>query len=117
MARERKATRGAIALLFIVMFALTCWGQEKQSSDSLPLNIGSGRRLVHASCETCHSISPGKVSIGPNLFGEIEGEHPRNNAAQVSMIVKNGKNKMPAFGDVLTKTDIDCIVAYLKTLR
>lgn len=96
-----------------------------------------------ASCQTCHSIEPGKKLIGPSLAGVAEvasgrlteagytgkartpEEYLRESILEPSAYVvagssygSNGRSFMPAtFGQTLTPAQVDDLVAYLGTLR
>jgi mono/diheme cytochrome c family protein len=76
-----------------------------------------GRLIVHASCETCHSLAPGQVKIGPSLYALLNGPAPRSTPEAVKRIIRHGRNnKMPAYGDVFTAVELDSIVQYLTQL-
>ena len=67
-------------------------------------------------CISCHNKQPGDTApFGPpNLYGIFRGPSPLT-AKQVEEIVAHGKGTMPAWGAVLTHSDIDALVAYMKT--
>lgn len=78
--------------------------------------VRAGQAQFEKTCMQCHATVDGQVSFGPNLHGVLKGPHPRRTAADVRLQIKNGKGKMPAFGEKLTAPEIDDMIAYMKTL-
>jgi mono/diheme cytochrome c family protein len=54
--------------------------------------------------------------VGPSLWGEMTTSPHHKTAVQVRAQIQNGKGKMPAFKDILTKEDTDNLLAFIKTL-
>lgn len=78
--------------------------------------VRAGQEQFEKTCLQCHATVEGQVSFGPNLHGVLKAPHPRKTPAEVRVILKDGKNKMPAFGDKLSPKDVDNLIAYLRTL-
>jgi mono/diheme cytochrome c family protein len=78
--------------------------------------VRAGEETFQKTCMQCHATVEGQVSFGPNLHAMMKPPHPRKTAAEVKILLKNGKGKMPAFGDKLTQPDVDNLLAYLHTL-
>jgi len=78
--------------------------------------VRAGQAQFEKTCMQCHATVDGQVSFGPNLHGVLKGPHPRRTPAYVHTLLKDGKGKMPAFGDKLEPKDVDNLIAYLKTL-
>jgi mono/diheme cytochrome c family protein len=86
-------------------------------------NVASKQQAVHAGqqiflqrCMQCHSVNPNQVVFGPSLYGELTTSPHKKTAAQVRVILKNGKGKMPVFGAILSEKDVDNLLAYLHSL-
>jgi mono/diheme cytochrome c family protein len=98
-----------IAILFVFTLA---------SRASLAQNAGSD--LFKAKCEMCH----GEDGLSNTPLGKALGGHPYNSPevlklsdTQLSDIIKQGKNKMPAFGTQLTDAQIKSLLPYIHTLQ
>jgi mono/diheme cytochrome c family protein len=74
--------------------------------------IEKGRALYAQNCAHCHGfrmISAGSVAFDLRQF-------PHDQEARFVQSVTNGKNgRMPAWGDLLSRGDIDDLWAYVKT--
>jgi mono/diheme cytochrome c family protein len=73
-----------------------------------------GDQIFKTKCIICHNKLPGDNSAfgPPNLF-----EAFKSNAItppQAEQIIVHGKGQMPAFGTILTKSDMQSVIAYLK---
>jgi mono/diheme cytochrome c family protein len=116
----------AMLLLVAVALALTSTGcdvQRRKSDAELGLNPQQiiGRRIYDNYCDRCHEPYSSSGKQGPSLkhifrkpYLEQSGL-PANND-RVSEIIKYGRSKMPAYGQVLTQEQIDDLLAYLHTL-
>jgi mono/diheme cytochrome c family protein len=74
-----------------------------------------GKRIFFQRCSLCHLGQPTKYeTFGPLLYGEVI-------AARGDEVVRkkimDGSPAMPGFKYTLTSTDVDSIIAYLKTVR
>ena len=58
----------------------------------------------------------GQVAIGSDKSFAIDfdGQLPAGHFTLAAEIIVNGKSTMPPFGTVLSKSDIDDLIAYLK---
>jgi mono/diheme cytochrome c family protein len=82
----------------------------------VPPQVRAGQAQFEKTCMQCHATVDGQVSFGPNLHGVLKAPHPRKTPAEVRVILKDGKGKMPPFGDKLEPKDVDNLIAYLRTL-
>lgn len=80
----------------------------------------SGSDIFKAKCEMCH----GADGLSNTPLGKALGGHPYNSPevmkltdAQLADIIKQGKNKMPAFGAQLTDAQIKSVLPYIHTLQ
>jgi mono/diheme cytochrome c family protein len=86
-----------------------------------PPSVHAGKEIFTKNCMQCHSVVEGVVTFGPSLYGEMKPPHPHKTAAEVRVIIKNGKNGangrvMPPFGERLSAEDVDNLLAYIRTL-
>jgi mono/diheme cytochrome c family protein len=86
------------------------------AADTLSGRAKQGAAIFQQRCVACHNKQPGDTSpFGPpNLNGIFKGPSSLTTKQAVTIIEK-GKTPMPAFGTVLTRTDVDDLIAYLKT--
>ena len=100
-----------------VMSSQTPKTAEKASAIAYtPANVKAGQEIFTKRCYACHSVAEGEVRLGPSLYHEMQGPHPKKNVAQMREQILNGKNKMPPFKDILTPEDIDRVIAYVHSL-
>lgn len=78
-----------------------------------PQAVASGRRIFNQSCAACHDTLGTATKLGPELRSYYHRQ-PRP-AASVRSMIQQGRGKMPVFS-TLNKSQIDDLVAYLKTL-
>jgi len=106
-----------VAVVAMIVFAGIPTSQAQISSVHPPSpKVRAGQETFEKTCLQCHATVEGQVSFGPNLHGVMKPPHPRKTPADVKVLLKSGKGKMPAFGDKLTPTDVDNLIAYLHTL-
>jgi mono/diheme cytochrome c family protein len=84
------------------------------SQRSTPQAVANGKRIFNQSCAACHDTLGTTTKPGPRLKNYYR-QQPRPADAAVGSIIQQGKGKMPAFS-ILNKTQIDDLIAYLKTL-
>jgi cytochrome c6 len=97
------------ALAFVLFFA---------GRTTLAQNTGAD--TFKTQCEVCH----GADGLGNTPVGKAMGARPYNSPdvrklsdANLTVIIKNGKNKMPAFGGKLTDAQIKDVLKYIHTLQ
>jgi cytochrome c6 len=90
------------------------------------LSISSASRAQNASeslykskCAACHSADGSGSAMGKKLGAHDfqTAEVQKISDAELSDIITNGKNKMPAYGKSLKADDIKGLVAYIRTLK
>ena len=75
--------------------------------------------LYKSKCAMCHGADGTGSATGQKMgahdftTAEVQGMSD----AELSAIVTNGKNKMPAYGKSLKADDIKGLVAYIRTLK
>jgi cytochrome c6 len=76
--------------------------------------------LYTAKCQMCHSADGSASSPAGKMLKARPFNSPdviKESATDLTAIVKNGKNKMPAFTGKLTDAQIKDMVAYVLTLE
>lgn len=75
-----------------------------------------GNAIFHQRCIVCHNKQPGDTSpFGPPNLHEVFKGPTALKPEDAQQIITNGKGQMPAFGQILTKSNIADVIAYLKT--
>jgi mono/diheme cytochrome c family protein len=79
---------------------------------------GSGT-LYKSKCAGCHGVDGSGSATGKKMgahdFTSVDVQGMSD--AQLSTVITNGKNKMPAYGKSLKAEDITGLVAYIRTLK
>ena len=109
------------ALGLIVCFG--CDVQRRKSDAELGLNPqqATGRRLYDQYCDRCHEPYSSRDKKGRSLQGVFKKQFlavsgmPANDE-RVGEIIVTGRNMMPAFGQVLAQSQVQDLLAYLRTL-
>lgn len=108
--------------MFLVAF-IACDVERRKSDAELSLNPqqAAGRRIYDNYCDRCHAPYSSRGRQGPSMKGVFQRPFlpmsgmPANNE-RVTDIVRLGRNKMPAYGQVLNQQQINDLLAYLHTL-
>lgn len=75
---------------------------------------GRGAQLfTETGCPRCHTIHHNGGTKGPDLSSVGR----RLNESQIRNQITVGSKQMPAFGDVLNPTELDDLIAYLRSCR
>lgn len=101
------------AILFVLAFAIAL-SPAGMSQKAVPEPVATGRRIFNQSCAACHDTTGTTTKSGPGLKN-YDRHQPHRADATMRTIIQQGKGKMPGF-TTLGKTQIDDLVAYLKTL-
>jgi mono/diheme cytochrome c family protein len=108
---------GAVICCLAAMLLLTAKpsGASPASDLSTPDTVKHGNEIFHQRCALCHTQQPGQsLPFGPpNLYDVFRGPSPLS-PRQAETIIVQGKGGMPAFGTVLSRSDIRCVIAYLR---
>jgi mono/diheme cytochrome c family protein len=116
-------------LLWILTFAILgigaigCDIERRKSDAELGLNAqqAAGRRIYDQYCDRCHAPYSSRGRRGPSMKHIFKQPYlpmsgmPANDD-RVSDVIRMGRNKMPAYGQVLTPQQISDLLAYLHTL-
>ena len=80
----------------------------------------AGRQVFVSRCSSCHSADTEKGMNGPGLEGLFRKPYLHSgmaaNDAQVTAVIVQGRNMMPAQGNTLTDQQLADLMAYLHTL-
>jgi mono/diheme cytochrome c family protein len=104
----------AAALLPLVLCVVAAHAQPAAASGQP--SAAAGQQVFVQKCMQCHSVNKDQVLLGPSLWGEMTKSPHKKTAAQIRVIIKNGKGKMPPWGTMLSEQDIDNVLAYLHSL-
>jgi mono/diheme cytochrome c family protein len=107
----------------LLMAGSGCDVQRHKSNAELGLNAqqAAGRRLYDQYCDRCHEPYLSQDKKGRSLQGVFKKQFlavsgmPANDERVGEMIV-TGRNMMPAFGHVLSQSQVQDLLAYLHTL-
>ena len=70
-----------------------------------------GHTLFMMNCAHCHG-NDARGDEGPDLHGVTKSD------ARISSLIKNGiKGEMPKFGAKLTDTDVEALIAFVRSLK
>ena len=107
-----------IIAMFLVATLLVPWRATRAEEALRPGGqdkaqlVAKGEALYVKHCSRCHGfhmVSPGTVAYDLRRF-------PHDAESRFVQSVKNGKNgRMPAWGDVLSRDDIEHLWAFVKT--
>jgi mono/diheme cytochrome c family protein len=107
----------AVAMLPVLLLSVTSLRASSAADDeNLSPAARRGEGIFKQRCIVCHNKQPGDTTpFGPpNLNGIFRGPNPVTTKEATDIIV-NGKTTMPGWGKILTKGDVDDLIAYLKT--
>jgi mono/diheme cytochrome c family protein len=89
---------------------------EAAPKDDAAKQQANGQQVFLERCMMCHSVNKDQVMTGPSLWSEMNRSPHRKTAAQIRIILRDGKGKMPPMKTVLTPEQIDDVLAYLHSL-
>ncbi|GAC1436260.1 MAG: hypothetical protein NVS1B11_20350 [Terriglobales bacterium] len=118
--------RVSLWTVILVSFSLTfsdCDLERRKSDSELGLNAqqAAGRRIYDDRCDRCHAPYSNRGRKGPSLKGVFrkaylaESGLPANDD-RVGDIIRDGRAKMPGFGQVLDRRQVEDLLSYLHTL-
>lgn len=117
--------RGILALLgaMAILLLSGCDAERRKSDTELGLSPqqAAGRRVYDRTCDQCHEPYSSRGKKGPGLKGVFKKPYlsesglPANDD-RVGEIIRLGRAKMPAYGQVLDQQQIEDLLAYMHTL-
>ena len=113
----------SMALCVLILFSCACDVQRRKSDAELGLTPqqATGRRLYDQHCDRCHEAYSSRDKKGRSLQGVFKRQYlsqsgmPANDE-RVSDMILTGRNMMPGFGQVMSQSQIQDLLAYLHTL-
>lgn len=107
----------------VVMGLAACTAERRKSDAELGLNPqqAAGRRVYDNYCARCHEPYSSRDKQGPSLQGVFKHRYlavsglPANDE-RVGEIIRYGRGKMQGFAQALTQSQVDELLAYLRTL-
>ena len=104
------------AALLVLLFAAwpqSASAQQAGTGDSLDDTQKLGRQVFVQSCGVCH-LPP---SLNARTFGPVLNKGSGNGDDEIVRgLIMNGTPNMPAFKYYLNKSEIDAIIAYVRTV-
>jgi mono/diheme cytochrome c family protein len=101
---------------------IACDVELRKSDAELGLNPqqAGGRRIYDDRCARCHRAYSSRDLQGPSLKGVFKRPYLSSgqpaNDERVLDLLRYGRSKMPAYGQVLNQQQMDELLAYLHTL-
>jgi mono/diheme cytochrome c family protein len=121
--RLRCGMLGLLGATAILLLLPGCDAERRKSDAELGLNPqqAAGRRVYDRNCDQCHEPYASHGKKGPGLKGVFKKQYlsesglPANDD-RVGEIIRLGRSKMPAYGQVLDQQQIQDLLAYMHTL-
>ena len=101
--------------IFAFGFSAAAFSQTESSS-----NQGrSGKEIFAHKCETCHGSDGAGTPVGKSLkVADLRSVLVQKKSdVDLSHVISEGKNSMPAFGNDLSPAEVKVIVSYVHTLK
>jgi mono/diheme cytochrome c family protein len=107
----------ALLLASLSLCAAQLRGASPGASDAPSPSSKHGDEIFHQRCVICHNKQPGDTTpFGPpNLYDVFRQQPSTLTPKQAETIITQGKGAMPAFGSILSKSDIRSVIAYLRS--
>jgi mono/diheme cytochrome c family protein len=109
---NRRALLAAACTAFISLLTVACLPGKTVHAGSTPQARGA-ELFATTGCAHCH----GPAGIGGPTGPDLQLVRKRLSADMIAQQIRDGGKAMPAFGEDLTKPDIDDLVAYLRAKR
>ena len=105
--------RGVGIALFLLTLPQSAWAQPAETGTPLDDTQKLGQRLFYQSCVVCHT----KPQITSGQYGPVLSKDSLGGQEEVMRaFIGNGTTRMPGFKFQFEPTQINAIVAYLKTV-
>ncbi len=105
-------------LTFVLQYAFLLWLTAFASTSGTRAQSATAD-LYKAKCASCHAAdgsgdTPAGKKLGAHDFRSAEVQ--KQTDAQLTEVIKKGKNKMPAYEKTLKEAQVKELVAYIRTL-
>ena len=95
-------------LLVVLLTSVACADELELPVDAAP-ELREGLEVYRQRCAQCHGPTGGG-GIGSSLR-DIE---QRSSVEELRMVVAEGRNSMPRFGDTLSDAEIDAVIRLMR---
>lgn len=113
----RKSLSLVLALLVIVVLVSSAWLESAAQTAKGKSAVGGAAALYSKQCAKCHlEDGKGLESLKPPDFTDAKWQSAHTNAAIVKGI-REGKEIMPSFKDMLTAAQINALVKHIRGFR
>lgn len=97
----------------LLMFIAVAWPLAASAQNNLSPKLAHGRFILTQNCNICHlPQNPGSATYGPML----NKDSANGDNALMKEVIMNGLVKMPGWKYTLSSTDIDDVIAYVRTI-
>ena len=83
-------------------------------------DAAKGKEVFDEQCSVCHEVTSTEKKMGPGLKGLFKRDKMTNGkkptVENVTKVIQEGGNGMPAYHEILSKDEINHVLAYLQTL-
>jgi mono/diheme cytochrome c family protein len=118
-----RSVLGALAALLLATSLLfASQGADEHAADSKKPVAATGgtkhgQEIFETKCMICHNQKPGASTTDgpPNLYEAFKNKTVT--VPQAEEIITHGKGQMPAFGTMLSKSDMVSVIAYIKSVK
>src|SRR5690242_19680105 len=102
----------SMIVIFVVGFSAAVFSQTEASS-------GQGKEIFAHKCVTCHGSDGAGTPVGKSLkAADLRSALVQKKSdADLSHVISEGKNSMPAFGNDLSADEVKAMVSYVRTLK
>lgn len=104
----------------LILFALGAALISSPAPAAAAGDPGKGKELFDEQCSVCHETASTEKKMGPGLKGLFKRDKMTNGkkptVENVTKVIQEGGNGMPAYADILSKEELEHVLAYLKTL-
>lgn len=84
-------------------------------------DVAAGKKLFLTACANCHGVDGTGAMMRKALpkIGDLTSPemHQRMSDEDIAKLVREGRNKMPAFGSMFKDDQIKALIAYVRTLK
>jgi cytochrome c6 len=109
----------SMVLSMIVIFAVGFSAAALSQTEASLTQGRSGKEFFTHKCETCHGGDGAGTPVGKSLkVADLRSVLVQKKSdADLSHVISEGKNSMPAFGNDLSPDEMKAIVSYVRTLK
>ncbi|MBI5894149.1 MAG: cytochrome c [Deltaproteobacteria bacterium] len=107
--------RRLLILIFAIFFAIiheNGFAADKSKKESI--NIQKGKEIYHERCAACHGLDGNPIlPVSPNF---AKGERMEKTDKELLQTIRNGKEPMPAWKDILKEDELKKVLAYVRVV-